>query len=482
MQTIKFFSGQNIPLEMHRAKVVQKLTLVDIDKRKQYLDAAGYNQFLLKNEGIFLDMLTDSGMSAISDRQLAASMLADDAYAGSRTFFELEEKIKEIFDFQFFLPIHQGRACEHLLAKAFVKPDDVVAMNYHFTTTRAHIMTCGGSVVELNLADALEINSTNPFKGNFDIDKLKALIAEVGAKRMPFVRIEAGTNLIGGQPLSLENIKAVSKICRENGILTVLDASLLQDNLYFIKVREAACKDLSIRQITRAIAEQVDIMYFSARKLGFAKGGGICLRDQALYDKMAELVTLFEGFLTYGGMSITELASITQGLEETMDFDMISQGPQFIAYMVEQLDQRGVPVVKPAGGLGCHVDAREFLAHVPQAEYQAGALAVAIYLASGIRAMERGTVSEERNADGSEHFADVELVRLAMPRRLFTRSQIDYAVDRIHWLYENRALVGGLRFVKEPSVLRFFTGNLEPTSDWVGKLLAKFKADFGDSL
>ncbi len=456
MQKIKFFSGQNIPLEMHRAKVVQKLTLVDIDSRKQYLASAGYNQFLLKNEGIFLDMLTDSGMSAISDKQLAASMLADDAYAGSRTFFALEEKIKDIFGVEFFLPIHQGRACEHLLAKSFVKAGDIVAMNYHFTTTRAHIMQCGGSVVELNLADSLDNSSDNPFKGNFDLDKLKDLIAKVGPERMPFVRLEAGTNLIGGQPLSLENIKAVCQICKENGI--------------------------SIRQISRAIADQVDIIYFSARKLGFAKGGGICLRDKALYDKMTELVTLYEGFLTYGGMSITELASITQGLEETMDFDMISQGPQFIAYMVAELDKRGIPVVKPAGGLGCHLDARAFLEHVAPAEYQAGALTAAVYLASAVRSMERGTVSEERNADGSEHFADVELVRLAMPRRLFTRSQIDYAVDRIDWLYQNRALVGGLRFVKEPSVLRFFTGELAPTSDWVDKLVAKFKADFGDSL
>ncbi len=482
MKKIKFFSGQRIPMEMHRAKVVQKLTLVDIDTRKQNLEAAGYNQFLLKNDAIFLDMLTDSGMNVMSDKQLAAAMTGDDAYAGSRTFFELADKIKEIFDFDFFLPVHQGRACEHLLARVFVKPGDVIAMNYHFTTTRAHIMLCGGSVVELNLPDSLDNSSANPFKGNFDLDKLNALIAEVGPQKMPFVRIEAGTNLIGGQPLSLENIVAVAKICRQHGILTVLDASLLQDNLYFMKVREAACKDMSIREITRAVADQIDVIYFSARKLGFAKGGGICLRSAELYDQFKELVTLHEGFLTYGGISITELASMTQGLEETMDFDMISQGPQFIAYMVDELDKCGVPVVKPAGGLGCHLDARAFLSHVPQAEYQAGALAAAIYLASGVRPMERGTISEARNEDGSEHFADVELVRLAMPRRLFTRSQIDYAVDRIHWLYENRTLIGGLRFVKEPKVLRFFSGELAPTSDWSDRLVARFKVDFGDSL
>ncbi len=478
MKKIKFYGGGHIPLEMHKAKVIQKITLSPVDERLKAINEAGNNQFLLKNESIFLDMLTDSGVNAISDKQQASMMTTDDAYAGSRTYYLLEEKIREIFGMDFFLPAHQGRACESLLAKTFVSEGDVVPMNYHFTTTKAHIMLNGGRVEELAGDEALKCDSENPFKGNFDLDKLRNLIDEVGKENIPFLRFEAGTNLIGGQPLSLKNIKEVSAICRENGIMTVLDASLLQDNLYFIKTREEEYKDSTIREITREIANQMDIIYFSARKLGFSRGGGIVLRTKKLRDKMTELVTLHEGFLTYGGMSITELASITQGLDETMDMDMISQGPMFIEYMVDELDKRGVPVVKPAGGLGCHIDARAFLPHVADEEYPAASLTAAIYLVAGLRSMERGTVSEERNPDGSEHIADVELVRCALPRRVFTRSHIDFAVDRIHWLFDNRELIGGLKFVEEPKTLRFFLGRLAPTSDWQERLVEKFLEDF----
>ena len=271
-------------------------------------------------------------------------------------------------------------------------------------------------------------------------------------------------------------------MCHAAGIVTVLDASLLQDNLHFIKAREAACSQMSIRAITRALADEMDVIYFSARKLGAARGGGICLRDPEMFAKMRELVPLFEGFLTYGGMSVREMEAMTVGLEETMDEDVISQGPQFIEFMVDELAREGVPVVTPAGGLGCHIDAMRFLPHVPQSEYPAGALAAAVYIAGGVRGMERGTLSEAREADGSEHFAEMELVRLAMPRRVFTMSQVKYAVDRIAWLYRHRDLVGGLEFVEEPSVLRFFFGRLKPTSDWQAKLAQAFRADFGESL
>ncbi|MBL3565279.1 tryptophanase, partial [Rhodovulum sulfidophilum] len=253
-------------------------------------------------------------------------------------------------------------------------------------------------------------------------------------------------------------------------------------NLYFLKTREAACRDLSIREITRKIADLCDVIYFSARKLGCARGGAICVRDEALYNRMRGLVPLYEGFLTYGGMSVREIEALTVGLDETMDEDMISQGPQFIAYMVDELDRRGIPVITPAGGLGCHIDAMRFLDHVPQPQYSAGALASALYIASGVRGMERGTMSEQRAPDGTEPLANMELVRLAMPRRVFTLSQVKYAIDRIDWLWQNRRLVGGLTFVEEPEILRFFYGRLAPVSDWQHKLVAKFRADFGDSL
>lgn len=479
---VKFLHGENIPLEMHKVRIVQKLFLPPVEKRKEYMNEAGNNTFLLQNRDVFIDMLTDSGVNAMSDRQQAAMLVADDSYAGSETNNRLKNKLKEIFGTEYFLPAHQGRAAENILSEAFVKPGMVTLMNFHFTTTKAHITRLGGSVEELISKEGLEPTSDNPFKGNFDLELLRKRIEEVGPDKVAFVRIEAGTNLVGGQPLSMENMLAVAKICKEYGVLSVMDASLLQDNLYFIKTREAAAKDMSLREITRTLADAMDIIYFSARKLGFARGGGICMRDEALCKKMMEYVPLYEGFLTYGGMSVREMEAITVGLEETMDMDVISQGPQFIKYMVDELTKYGVPVITPAGGLGCHLNASEILPHIPQSQYPAGALAAAMYIAGGVRGMERGTLSEQREPDGSERFAEMELLRLAVPRRVFTLSQIKYVIDRVEWLYDNRELVGGLEFYDEPKVLRFFFGRLRPTSDWQDKLVAKFRKDFGDSL
>ena len=294
--------------------------------------------------------------------------------------------------------------------------------------------------------------------------------------------MEAGTNLIGGQPISLQNLTDIRRVCDAHNLLLVLDASLLADNLYFLKQREESCKALSIREITRKMADLCDVIYFSARKLGCARGGGICIRSKALYEKMRGLVPLYEGFLTYGGMSVREMEALTVGLDETMDEDMISQGPQFIAYMVDELQKHGVPVITPAGGLGCHIDVMRFLDHIPQSQYPAGAIASALYIVSGVRGMERGTLSEQRDPDGTEPMANMELLRLAMPRRVFTLSQVKYVVDRLVWLYQNRSLIGGLQFTEEPAILRFFYGRLAPVSDWQQNLVAKFRADFGDSL
>ncbi|MGI1658267.1 MAG: tryptophanase [Desulfitobacterium sp.] len=482
MSNVKFYSGENIPLEMHKVRIVQKLNIRPIERRLEALQEAGFNNFLLKNRDVFMDMLTDSGVNAMSDKQLAAMMEADDSYAGSETFSKLENKVQEIFGKSFFLPAHQGRACENVIAQSFVKPGSIAIMNYHFTTTRSHIVRNGGRVEELLSEEGYQVNSECPFKGNLDIAKLRALIAEKGAESISFVRFEAGTNLIGGQPFSLANLKEARQVCDEFGVMLVLDASLLADNLYFIKVREEQCRDMSIREITRAIANQADVIYFSARKLGCARGGGICTNNEQHFAKMRELIPLYEGFLTYGGMSVREMEAMAVGLEETMDEDMINQGPQFIAYMTEELQKKGVPVVTPAGGLGCHINAMEFVKHVPQQEYPAAALAAALYLVSGVRGMERGTMSEDRDANGVEPLADMELVRLAMPRRVFTLSQVKYAVDRIAWLYENRELIGGMKFVEEPKILRFFLGRLDTMTDWPTALVQKFRSDFGDSL
>ena len=482
MSKISFYSGEVVPLEMHKVRIVQKLDLVPIERRLQAVAEAGNNTFLLKNRDIYLDMLTDSGVNAMSDKQLAAMMVSDDSYAGSESFTKLENKIKEIFGTEYFLPVHQGRAAENIISKVLVTPGSIVPMNYHFTTSKVHVVVNGGSVDELIIDEGLEVTSEYPFKGNMDTDKLEALIQKNGAEKIAFVRIETGTNLIGGQPHSLENLRQVRKVCDKHGLLLVFDASLLADNLHFIKTREKGYENKTIREITREIADLADIIYFSARKLGCVRGGGICTSNKDAYMKMREMVTLYEGFLTYGGMSIREIEAMAVGLDETMDENMINQGPQFIEYMVNELVKNGVPVITPPGGLGCHLDAKRFVPHIPQSQYPAGALASAYYLASGVRGMERGTISEQRDDNGVETYAKMELLRLALPRRVFTLSQVKYAVDRIVWLYKNRDLIGGLTFVEEPQILRFFFGKLAPASDWQNKLAAKFKADLGDSL
>ena len=481
METISFFDGRKIPLERHKVRIVQQLNLLPVEERLARIQEASSNLYLLRNKDIFLDMLTDSGVNAMSDRQQAAMLQADDAYAGSESFFRLERTVRDIFGMEHFLPAHQGRGCEKILADLLVKPGDIVPMNYHFTTTRAHIERCGGEVIELLIPEGLKCQSDYPFKGHLDTDALAAFLAEK-ADRVPFVRLEAGTNLIGGQPFSFANLRETARICRQYDVLLILDASLLQDNLYFLKMKDEDCRDLSLREIMRAVADQCDIIYFSARKLGFARGGGICMRESELVDPLKELVVLNEGFLTYGGMSVREIEAIAVGLEETLDLAVTSQGPEFIAYMVDELEKRGVPVVTPAGGLGCHLDASRFVPHIPQEEYPAAALAAALYIAGSIRGMERGTLSENRDADGNETLAEMELLRLAVPRRVFTKSQIDYAVDRVTWLYENRDLIGGLRFEHEPKILRFFLGRLAPLSDWQEKLAAKFAGDLPGSL
>ena len=480
--SIKFRSGENVPMEMHKVRMVQKVNLLPVDERVKAVTEAGCNTFLLKNRDVFLDMLTDSGVNAMSQEQYAAMMNADDAYSGSETFYRLEKVIQEVFGTAFFLPAHQGRACENIISKSFVKPGQTVIMNYHFTTTKAHIEVNGGDVVEIVSDEGLKVTSDLPFKGNLDIDKLKSEIARIGAENVAYIRVEAGTNLIGGQPVSVANMRETAAIAKQHGIMTVFDASLLSDNLYFIKTREPEFANKSLNEITLELGKMFDITYFSARKLGCARGGGIMVNREDLYLTMQGLVPLYEGFLTYGGMSVREMEALAVGLKEGLDINVIEQTPIFVEALCNELLKNNVPVVTPPGGLGCHVNAEAFCSHLPVEEYRSGALAVAMYIVSGVRGMERGTLSESRNADGSERYAEMELLRLAVPKRVFTLSQMKYVADRLTWLYENRELIGGLKFTFEPKILRFFFGKLEATTDWPQKLAAKFKADFGDSL
>ena len=480
---VKFYQAQNqVPLEMHKVRIVQKLSLLPVEERLKKIQEAGNNTFLLQNRDIYLDMLTDSGVNAMTDLQLAASMRADDSYAGSETFTRVKDAVKEVFGTDNVLPAHQGRACENILASALVKPGQVALMNFHFTTTKAHITRMGGTVEELVAEKGLLPQSNDPFKGDFDLAKLRETINKKGAENVAFVRVEAGTNLIGGQPVSLENMLAVTDICHENHIISVLDASLLQDNVYFMKTREARCKYMDIKSIYHLLADHFDIIYFSARKLGFAKGGIITSKDAKYTKMMMEYIPLYEGFLTYGGIDVRTMEAMAQGLYESLDMEYINQGPEFINYLAKELHEYGVPVILPAGGLGCHLNAGAFVPDMPHNEYPAAAVAAALYIAGGIRGMERGTLSEQRNPDGTEPYSELELMRLAVPRRVYTLSQLKYVADRVKWVWDNRELIGGLEWVEEPSVLRFFFGRLKEKGYWQEQLAEKFRKDFGDSL
>ena len=480
---IKFINLKQVPVEIHKPVFVQKLNLKPIDDRLKAIKKAGFNSFCLDTSNIFLDMLTDSGVNAMSTNQLGAMMVADDAYAGSQSFIKLKKSVKDFFGTKLFLPVHQGRAAEHIISRAFVKPGDIVPMNFHFTTTRAQIELAGGRVEELVIDEAFKVKSQHPFKGNMDIKKLEDCINRVGHQKIPFIRMEVTTNLTGGQPVSLGNLREVKKVADKHHVPLIIDACLIAENAFFIKQREPEFKDASISEIIHQISKLADIIYFSARKLSASRGGGIALNRLDLFNQMKELIPLFEGFFTYGGISVREIESMAIGLKEFTDETVISQMPQFIDHCVKELDSFGIPVVTPGGALGIHLDAKEFLPHIPQLQYPAGALAAALFIISGVRGMERGTISMDRDPDtGQEIISQLELVRLAVPRRVFTLSQLIFLNDRLIWLFKNRDLIGGLKFVDEPKVLRFFDGKLAAVSNWPEKLVEKFKQDFGDSL
>jgi tyrosine phenol-lyase len=478
---IKLASGREIPVEMHKIKIVQRMNLLPSEKRLESLREVGYNTFLLPSKEVFLDWLTDSGTNAMSDNQLAAMMVADDAYAGSESFFKLARAVKHVFGYEHTLPAHQGRAAEHLIVKVFLKPGQEVLDNYHFPSTRVHVELVGSKIHDLVPDDSLVPKGSAPFKGNIDLRKLKNKIEELGAGKIAFVRMEATTNLIGGQPFSMENLREVKKITAAHNLPLVLDGSLIGENAYFIQKREAGYANKSLREILLEMAGYADLYYMSARKSSSARGGLIATNNKAWFDQLMTWLPVYEGFSTYGGMSTKEMEAIAVGLEEMTDPEVSGSSPEYIRYFAERLEELGVPVVTPPGGLACHVDARAFLPHIPSLQYPAECLNAALYLVSGARGVERGTMSEDRDPKtGQEVTARMELVRLAIPRRAVTLGQIEYVADRVAWLYRHKELIGGLKFVEEPPVMRFFFGKLATVGgDWGRKVVDAFQAEYG---
>ena len=478
--SIRLSSGEEIPIEMHKARMVQKIQLVPVEERLRAIEEAGYNTFLLKTKDIFLDMLTDSGVNAMSDNQFAGMMKADDAYAGSMTFYEFAKAVEDVLGYKYVMNVHQGRAAEHLLAKVFAKPGGVVPTNYHFTTTKAHIELQGMQVLEIYYDGALKTESTNQFKGCMDPQKLRNVIKKYGKDKIGFVRMEATTNLIGGQPFSMKNLKEIKQICIETGLLMVIDGSLLCENAYFIRQREKGYENKTVAEIAKEMCSIADIYYMSGRKNTCVRGGFIATNNQKLFELIQPWLPVYEGFFTYGGMSMREIGAMSVGVREMVDPDVAGCSIEQIKYFVNKLVKARIPVVTPPGGLACHLDAMKFLPDISQSQYPAGALAAALFIASGIRSMERGTISMDRDKDGKEVFADIELTRIALPRRVYSISHVEYAIDRIKWLYAHRNLVKGLKFVSEPPVLRFFLGRLRALDNWGKDLAEAFKKEVGN--
>jgi len=475
---VKGRNGNSLRVDGFRVRVYEELNLLPVRMRLKAIEEAGWNTFLLKADDVFLDMLTDSGVNAMSDKQLAAMVSAQDSYAGSRTFYEFVKAVEDVLGMKYVIPVHQGRAAEHVISKVFVREGSVVPMNYHFTTTKAHIELVGGRIIEIPVREALDRRSRYPFKGNIDVIKLEEVLRSYRDK-VAFVRIEALANLLGGQPVSMRNIKEVRELCDKYRVPLVLDGSMLDWNTYFIKERESGYASKNLEEIAKEFVSYADILYVSARKLSSARGGFIATNNKEYYEKLVIHVPVYEGFLTYGGMSIKEIAAIAVGLREAFKENLIGSEVELIRYVVEELDKYGIPVVLPPGGLGIHLDALEFLPHLSRDKYPAGSLAAALYIASGIRAMERGTLSMDRDKDGREIYPELELVRIAFPRKTYLRSHADYVVDRVLWLYEHRDMVKGLKWVYEPPILRFFLGRLDDMDDWGESLVNVYESELG---
>ena len=482
MDKVKFYTEKEVPLEFHRVKIVQKLNLLPLEARLDVLESSGYNSYRMHSSDVYLDMLTDSGTNAMSDRQLGAMMWADDAYAGCASFTRLEDAVQDIIGKRYVIPSHQGRAAEHTLMTALIKEGDIIPMNYHFGTSVTQIQLAGGRFVELvNREKAFKSDSNDPFKGNVDLTLLEEVIKQYGVEKIPYLRMEASTNLIGGQPFSMENFREVRRITKENGIRIILDATLLAENAYLVTQREEEFKGKSLRETFRAFCDLADIVYFSARKLGFAKGAVIATDSLEEKYKMDDVVATYEGFINYGGMSTKEIEAIATGLYEAMDEEYTSQSPDFIRYFVENAVAYGIPMVTPPGVLGAQIDAQKFCEHLTYKDLPSTSLCVAIYLAGGIRVMDGGTGGEAFADSDSDKKADMELVRIAFPRRVFTLSQTIFALDRIKWVYDHRHLIGGMTFDDLPMLRRSFRTPLKPIGDWVEKLAEQFRKDFKNS-
>ena len=451
--------------EPFKIKTVELLKMTTNEERRNALLGAGFNTFLLKSEDVYIDLLTDSGTNAMSDYQWAGMMMGDEAYAGSKNFYNLEANVQKYYGYKFLVPTHQGRGAENIISKILIKPGDFIPGNMYFTTTRLHQELAGGTFVDVIIDEAHDPTNLHPFKGNVDLQKLEDLIKKVGAEKVPYISVAGTVNMAGGQPVSMENMRQVRQFCKKHGIRVIIDATRLIENAYFIRTREVGYQDKSIAEILHEFCSYSDGCTMSGKKdLLVNIGGFLALQEheEEVFEEARNMVVVYEGLHTYGGLAGRDMEAMSRGIEEAVSEDHIRARIGQIEYVGEKLLSIGIPIVQPIGGHAIFLDAKRFLPHLKQVEFPAQTLAAALYQESGIRAMERGIVSAGRDKKTGDHyFPKLELVRLTFPRRVYTQAHCDVTAEAVEAVYENRGSIKGLKMVYEPKYLRFFQARFE---------------------
>ncbi len=452
--------------EPFKIKMVEPLKMTTRRQREQAIAGAGFNTFLLRSDDVYIDLLTDSGTSAMSDNQWAGMMLGDESYAGSRNFDHLVEAVQKYYGFRHTIPTHQGRGAEHILSQLLIGPDSYVPGNMYFTTTRFHQELAGGTFVDVIRDEAHDASRDIPFKGNIDLGKLERLIGEVGPDNIPYMCLHTTVNMAGGQPVSMSNIRATSGLCREHGIPIFLDATRAVENAYFIKAREAGFEDRSIAEILLELCSYADGCTMSGKKDCMVNiGGFLAVNDDELAERACDMVVVYEGLHTYGGMAGRDMEAMARGIAESVSYDHVRARIGQVEYLGQMLLEADVPIVRPIGGHGVYVDAKRFLPHIGQSQFPAQALAAALYVDSGVRGMERGAVSAGRDPQtGENRQPRLELVRLTLPRRVYTQAHMDVTAESVIGLWEKREKIVGLEITVEPEHLRFFRARFAPVS------------------
>lgn len=453
----------NYPAEPFRIKSVEPVKMIDRAQREKVAKEAGYNTFLINSEDVYIDLLTDSGTNAMSDRQWAGIMVGDEAYAGSRNFHHLEETVQEVFGFKHLVPTHQGRGAENILSRIAIKPGQYVPGNMYFTTTRYHQEANGGIFVDIIRDVAHDAGKNVPFKGDVDLEKLERLIKEKGAENIAYVCLAVTVNLAGGQPVSMKNMREVRELTKKHGIKVFFDATRCVENAYFIKEQEKGFENKSIKEIVREMFSYADGCTMSGKKDCIVNiGGFLCMNDDELFQAAKEIVVVFEGMPSYGGMAGRDMEAMAIGLKESLQFEYIEHRVKQVRYLGDKLLEAGVPIIEPVGGHAVFLDARRFCPHLDQMQFPAQALAAELYIESGVRSMERGIVSAGRDPKTREnHIPKLETVRLTVPRRVYTYKHMDIVADAVIKLYKHKEVIRGLKFVYEPRQLRFFTARFE---------------------